>query len=299
MNLKQIEAFYWAATSANFLIASERLHVSQSTLSKRINELEASLGRQLFNRSGHRSVLSDAGKLLLPLARRLLNLSDEVRSVMADSSDLRGYCRFGVGESTALTWLPDLITLAKTTCPNLILEPSVDIGTELERKVDNGMLDFAVVAGLSSRTAIANQPIAEVPFRWAAARELVGDCTEINEEVLRSLAVITMPQGAGATRIFDAWLSTNNVEISRRLTCNSMAAIVGLMVAGVGLAYLPKSLLTQLVQHKSVVMMNSNPPLPSLQYYMQWRRDDSRPVIGLLREMVLKTANFSKHAVSW
>ncbi|SUP85622.1 LysR family substrate-binding transcriptional regulator [Yersinia pseudotuberculosis] len=51
MTLKQLEAFYWAARCSNFSIAAERLHISISSLSKRIVELEASLGCTLFDRS--------------------------------------------------------------------------------------------------------------------------------------------------------------------------------------------------------------------------------------------------------
>ena len=53
MTLKQLEAFYWAATCASFAVAAERLHLSVSSLSKRIAELEDALGRPLFDRSGH------------------------------------------------------------------------------------------------------------------------------------------------------------------------------------------------------------------------------------------------------
>ena len=45
MTLKQLEAFYWAATCASFAVAAERLHLSVSSLSKRIAELEEALGR--------------------------------------------------------------------------------------------------------------------------------------------------------------------------------------------------------------------------------------------------------------
>ena len=74
MTLKQLQAFYWAATVASFGVAAERLHVSQSTLSKRIAELEGQLRKPLFDRSGHRAALTEAGEQLLPLARRMLGL---------------------------------------------------------------------------------------------------------------------------------------------------------------------------------------------------------------------------------
>ena len=68
MTLKQLEAFYWAATCANFAMAAERLHLSTSSLSKRLVELEDALGVQLFDRSGHKAVLTEAGERFLPRA---------------------------------------------------------------------------------------------------------------------------------------------------------------------------------------------------------------------------------------
>lgn len=299
MTFRQLEAFYWAATSASFMIAAERLHISQSTLSKRISEFETYLGRPLFDRSGHKAILTPAGKLLLPLARRTLKDGDELRALMADASATRGYCRFGVGESTALTWLPDLVRLAREIYPDLVLEVSVDVGAVLEEQVDNGMLDFAVVAGRSSRIAIASQLIAEVTYCWAAARSLVGDRLEIDAEALRNLVVITMPTTSGLTRTFDLWRTTNNFEVRHRLTCNNVAAIAGLVVAGVGVGIVVESWLRHLVERKPVVIMHCATPLPPLQYYLQWRHDDTRPVIGRLRQLVLQAADFSAAPTLW
>src|SRR5574343_538717 len=70
MTLKQLEAFYWAASCATFAMAAERVHLSVSSLSKRIAELEASLGQVLFDRAGHRAALTEAGTRLLPLPTR-------------------------------------------------------------------------------------------------------------------------------------------------------------------------------------------------------------------------------------
>ncbi|CFO39502.1 LysR family transcriptional regulator [Bordetella pertussis] len=80
MTLKQLEAFYWAATCASFAVAADRLHLSLSSLSKRIAELESALGLDLFDRSGHRAVLTAAGERLLPQARDLLASADRIRA---------------------------------------------------------------------------------------------------------------------------------------------------------------------------------------------------------------------------
>ncbi|MGV3569556.1 MAG: LysR family transcriptional regulator [Ramlibacter sp.] len=299
MTLKQLEAFYWAATSATFLVAAGRLHVSQSSLSKRIAELEGQLRRPLFDRSGHRAVLTEAGEQLLPLARRMLGLADEMRTLVAEGSGLQGHCRFGVGELAALTWLPDLVALARAQYPELVLEPHVDLGAALAQRLDSGELDFAVIAGYSSRGAIASQAIGEVRFAWAAAPALVQGQRSITARLLQETALITMPPGAGATRLLEQWLAVNNLEPGRRLTCNNLAAIAGLVAAGVGLGLFPHGWLRQMAERGAVVELRSRPALPPLQYTFQWRRDDTRPLLARMREAVSATADFSKPNPIW
>ena len=96
MTLKQLEAFYWAATCASFAVAAERLHLSVSSLSKRIAELEEALGQLLFDRSGHKAALTEAGQRLLPQAGDMLASAERIRASVAQSAGSSGRCRFGV-----------------------------------------------------------------------------------------------------------------------------------------------------------------------------------------------------------
>src|SRR5689334_4035855 len=109
MTLKQIEAFISAATLGSFVIAANRLHITQSSLSKRIAELEETLGETLFDRSTKRAALTQAGETLLPKAQRLLALAEDMRSGIADESRLTGVCHLGVSELSATTWFPGFV----------------------------------------------------------------------------------------------------------------------------------------------------------------------------------------------
>ena len=300
MTLKQLEALYWAASAPSFSVAADRLHVSQSTLSKRISELEAHIRKPLFDRSGHRATLTEAGELLLPLARRMLGLADEMRTLVAgDGNAARGHCRFGVGELAALTWLPDLVAHTRKHHPELVLEPCVDLGAVLEQRLKSGELDFAVVAGYSSHSAIASEALAQVGFSWAAAPSLVGAQRWVTATLLQETALITMPPAAGPTRMLEHWLAVNNLEAGRRLTCNNLAAIASLIAAGVGIGLFPNGWLKQMAHRMAVVRLGSRPALPALEYTFQWRRNDNRPMLGRMREAVIQTADFTKASPLW
>src|SRR5574337_2192424 len=134
-SIKQLEAFWWAATCANFATAAQRVHLSVSSLSKRIAELEAALGQTLFDRSGHRAVLTEAGERLLPATLGVLNAMATLGQVLDARAELTGRCRFGVGDLSALTWLPSFVAAVRQAHPLLGLEPFVDVGGVLERRL--------------------------------------------------------------------------------------------------------------------------------------------------------------------
>lgn len=293
MTLKQLEAFYWAATCVNFATAAERLHLTVSSLSKRLTELEQSLQRTLFDRSGHRATLTEAGQALLPQARQLLEAAAALKAGTATTQGLTGRCTFGVGELTALTWLPKFVALARETHPALMLEPYVDIGAVLEDRVDKGLLDFAVIAGRSSRSAITSHLLTEARFVWTAAASVVGSARRLTPQLLAQAPLVTLPAGAGTTRILDDWLLAQGITAEQRLVCNHWGAIAGLLLEGVGIGFLPEGWARALSGRGQLRILQSSPALAPLPYAFQWRRDNLRPLVPLMRELAQKTADFS------
>ncbi len=293
MTLKQLEAFYWAATCANFGIAAQRVNVSLSSLSKRLHELEQSLGVVLFDRSGHRALLTDAGQQLMPQALALLDAAAAIRSSFTPAAGLAGHCRFGVGELSALTWLAGFVAQARRHHPHLVLEPYVAVGSVLQEKVENGELDFAVVAGRSSRQMLLAQPVSQVPFVWTCAPGLRRQRPNIARMVREGCPVIALPASAGTTRLIDDWLLAQAIAKVERLSCNNWGAVTGMLTAGVGVGMLPQGWARKLVAQKKLIIPRDDAQLGSMTYSFHWRRGDSRPLIEQMHQLVARCADFS------
>ena len=77
MTFQQLEAFYWVSSLGSFSAASDRLFVTQSTISMRIRKLEKDLGVELFDRSSHSIQLTLSGLEFMQYARRILNICTE------------------------------------------------------------------------------------------------------------------------------------------------------------------------------------------------------------------------------
>lgn len=293
MTLKQLEAFYWAATCSSFAVAAQRLHLSVSSLSKRLAELEAALGQPLFDRSGHRATLTEAGHRLVPRARDLLGAAQSLQRELGRGTGLHGPCRFGVGELTALTWLPRLVARIRREHPGLALAPRVDIGEALEQGVEAGELDFAVVAGHSPRSAIASQALAQARFSWCAAPEVAGRARLLAPQALERWPLVTLPAGAGTTRLLQDWLAAVKADAPHRLTCNQWGAVAGLLAEGIGIGLLPEGWAVALERRKVLRRLHSHPPLGTLQYTFQRRRDDARPLVAALQTLCVEVTDFS------
>lgn len=293
MTLKQLEAFYWAATCANFALAAERLHLSTSSLSKRISELEASLGVPLFDRSAHKAALSEAGQALLPQAIELLRKAEETRNAVGNIQPLSGPCAFGVGDLSALTWLPRLATHLRQSVPALALEPQVDIGQVLEERLCDGSLDCAVVAGRSPHPSIVSHRVAEARFVWVATPALPLESDRIDNRLLATRPLVTLPPGAGTTRILDDWLMKTDTKVAQRFTCNSWGAIAGLLVEGFGIGILPVGWAHAFARRKQLLILASSVELAPLTYTFRHRRQDDRRLIAGMHEAVKSTIDFT------
>jgi DNA-binding transcriptional LysR family regulator len=296
MTLKQLEAFYLAATLGSFALAAQRVHVTQSSLSKRIAELEAWIGAELFDRSGQRAQLTEAGHRLLPLAAEMLKLKEGVRDALKSSPTLSGTCRFGISELGALTWLPRFVARVRTEHPQLMLQPHVDLGRRLERQVVRGELDFAVVPGPPEDPHMASHVVGDVRFAWMAAPGRVRAGSVLKAKELSRHPVITMTEGSGLTRAFEAWAAEQGLRMQRIVASNSLMAIIGLTMADLGLSFLPREFMRPWVESGALIALRSVPPLPTLLYCFLHREDDRRAMLPILLQCVNDVAQFSTPA---
>jgi DNA-binding transcriptional LysR family regulator len=296
MTLKQLEAFFLAANLGSFALAAERVHVTQSSLSKRIAELEASLGAELFDRSAKRAQLTEAGQNLLPVAARMLVLQDEVQQSVRNAPVLSGTCRFGISELGALTWLPRLVATIREAHPQLRLQPHVDLGRRLERQVVRGELDFAIVPGPPDHPDMAFHPVEQVAFAWFAAPARMPADAVLDAGALADHPVITMTEGSGVTRAFEHWCAEQGLRAHRTVASNSLMAIVGLVMADVGISFLPRAFLRPWIARGALVELKGEPALPDIRYCFIHRQDDARSLVKTLRETVAAVASFGMPA---
>jgi LysR family cyn operon transcriptional activator len=94
MEMSQLKTFRAVAEMLNFTRAAERLHMTQSAVSHQIKALESELGEPLFIRAKRGVKLSQAGKIALAFAERILDEAEALReTVSGNKSGLKGRVR--------------------------------------------------------------------------------------------------------------------------------------------------------------------------------------------------------------
>jgi DNA-binding transcriptional LysR family regulator len=109
MDLQKLEAFLFAAEHLSLSEAAKGLRLTQPTVSHHIKMLETELGFDLFRRSGGRLQLTEAGRSLLPWARKLIQDSNELQEMASSlQSGVAGHLRIACSTTAGKYVLPQL-----------------------------------------------------------------------------------------------------------------------------------------------------------------------------------------------
>lgn len=144
LDIDLIRAFVEVAEARSFTRAGARLGRTQSTISLQIKRLEDQLDAELFTRDPRQVTLTAHGEGLLPSARRLLRVNDEIIGEMFEHA-LEGEVRFGAPEDFATTHLPGVLGDYARAYPHVSLSVTCDLTLRLIEKLQQGELDLALI----------------------------------------------------------------------------------------------------------------------------------------------------------
>ena len=146
MDLRQLEIIRAIADTGSFTAAGEKLHVSQSAISRQILLLEEELGEPVFHRIGRRIRITPAGESLLQLSNRVFQDLDETVSAISDKQEsLRGTMRLVGGMTVCLYVFPALLAEVRRAHPNLDLKITVGSAERSIAMLRSGAGDLGLI----------------------------------------------------------------------------------------------------------------------------------------------------------
>jgi len=264
--IKQLESFYWVARLGTIAKAADKLHVTHSAITKRMQELEASVAAPLFERQSRKNLLTPAGKQLQTESQQILEMLDRLEKMKDSSRQVARILHVGLGEMTALTWFPQFLKRMKDVYPAVTIQPEIDQSAALFQKVKDGRLEFAILPEMPEAASLTRVPIASVQFGWfCGPGQFPGDEVRSLPE-LASCPVIEQSEQSIITRLCARLWEGAGVQPERLNGGNNIVALAGLVAAGVGISCLPVPLFEREIAQGKLRLIRTNPPAPSVTY---------------------------------
>ena len=247
MELRHLEHFVAVAEEQSFTRAGRRLHLVQSALSVSIRALERELETALFERTTREVRLTDAGRILLPEARRTLDAAATAQAaVLGAQEGLRGTLRLGMMQLIRLVDVGALIGRFHRDRPLVEIRPRAAPGgsAALISDVRRGLLDAAFVAvsaaerpGLTVTTLASEPVLLACPPDHPLARRAAVSVSELAEEPF-----VDFTPGWGTRTLADQLFARAGVERTIGIEVSDGSIHAALVRGGLGLAILPRSM---------------------------------------------------------
>lgn len=145
MQIELIETFLDLAESRSFHRTAERLGVTQSTISARLQVLETALGARLFDRSRAGTMLTTEGKRFEPHARMLRHEWNEARRHIQVPTGAGHLLRLGIQNDLSAIYLGEWVVGIRRQFPDIALHIEPDYSNQMCADLLTGILDFAVM----------------------------------------------------------------------------------------------------------------------------------------------------------
>ena len=145
MDIEQARTFLAVAANGSFLEAASRLHITQSTVSARIQNLESYLGAKLFTRNRAGAVLTPAGKRFMRHAKSLIITLEQARHDVGLPSRFSGSITIGARIALCEGFLPQWVAVMRDIAPDISLRNEIGFEEDLMRRLVEGTLDIGLM----------------------------------------------------------------------------------------------------------------------------------------------------------
>ena len=239
MTLRHLRVFLAVYQTQNVTRAAERLHMTQPTVTRAVQELERYYGVRLFERINRR---------LYARAVHIVGSFDRMEKELKNWDEF-GLLRIGATPTLASVLLPKTLMTFEKKHPKLRVRCSVENGTHLQEALADDRLDFALIEGEVAAEHLHAEPFSEDrlilllppddPRRNAPALTL----RELAESPL-----LLREKGSMGRSFLDRVFAAHDLPLEPLMESISTHAIIQAVHAGLGISFLPQRLIRHSVE---------------------------------------------------
>ena len=241
MDLRQLEIIRAIVETGSFTGAGERLHVSQSAISRQMLLLEDELGEAIFLRVGRRVRITPAGESLLHLSHRVIqDVQGTVAAITDTQESLRGTMRLVGGMTVCLYVFPSLLAEVRRTHPSLDLKVTVGGAERSIAILRSGAADLGLVTLPVEAADLVTIPVRreELLLVMYPAHPLARK-RQILPSDLNGQTFVLFETGSVTRRLVDDFFAREGVETRSVMETENVEIIKVMVRHGLGISIIP------------------------------------------------------------
>jgi DNA-binding transcriptional LysR family regulator len=185
-----------------------------------------------------------------------------------------------------------LIRLLRAHYPRITLEPHIDLGADLLKRLQAGQLDMAFLHGEFAEPNLQVVALQRLEFAWMGSPDLIDASRVYTPADIARLPLLRQSRESGLNMIYDGWLRPHTPD-SNIFTINSLIAMAGLTAAGFGVSCLPRDYFADMVSKKQLVIARTSTAPPQSVYSAMFRRDADVAFCESVAELAESCCEFS------
>jgi DNA-binding transcriptional LysR family regulator len=239
LTLRHLAIFVAVCEENSVTRAARRLRMAQPAASLAVKELEAYYDVRLFDRISRRLYLTDAGRKLLEYATHIVALFEDMENGIRQW-ELSARLRVGASITIGTKLIPRYVNAFLREEPGSAVEVFIGSSDQIERKILQNELDFALMEGQIHSDQLTQTPYAKDRLAVICAPENpLASLRTVTAQQLLAQPLLLREPGSGTRELFDHVLSSREYAYRPAWESTSTEALVQAVKAGLGVSVLP------------------------------------------------------------
>ncbi|HVR69911.1 MAG TPA: LysR family transcriptional regulator [Vicinamibacteria bacterium] len=241
MDVRQLEMFRAVAEEGGFTRAAQRLHVSQSAVSRQVKLLEEELGGRLLHRTGKGVALTPQGELLIKAANRIHRDLQDVAWQISETQKLqRGSLSLGGGMTVCMHVLPKLLKKFRSLYKDVDLRVTSGTSEAILRLVRNHQVDLGLLTLPVVATDLEVHPVLEEEMVVVTApRHPLSRERAVEARSLGRYPLILFERGSNTRKVLDEFFLEQEIPADVAMETENVEIIKAMVANGLGVSIIP------------------------------------------------------------
>lgn len=263
---RRLQVFYTVAKQLSFTRAAEQLFMTQPAVTFQVKQLEDHFNTRLFERNHGRIALTPAGRMVLEYAERILAMSEEMDTRVADlTGAVAGPLLLGASTTIAEFILPQILGEFKALHPEVQAHMTVANSETIVNRVADHTIDVGLIESPSYLPSLQNEVCCddELVLICAPGHPLAQHKT-VRAQEIAALPFVRREPGSGTREFTDNYLRECGVppeDLNQVMELGSPEAMKGVVETGIAVAIVSRVTIAKEVKLGSLVAVPLSPRL--------------------------------------